>query len=74
MEVKRKLRRVGNAMGGITLPQDMLKNMGLSVGDDVYISYENGTIVIRSQPKQSQSEEEEFREKVISIIDDYMGK
>ncbi|MCU7667581.1 AbrB/MazE/SpoVT family DNA-binding domain-containing protein [Bacillus thuringiensis] len=76
MEIKRKLRRVGNAMGGITLPQDMLKSMNLSEGDYVYISYENGTIVIRSQPKpkQSQSEDEEFREKVISIIDDYMGK
>lgn len=74
MEVKRKLRRVGNAMGGVTLPHDMLKSMNLSEGDYVYISYENGTIVIRSQPKQSQSEDDEFRQKVISIIDDYMSK
>ncbi|MDA1675445.1 AbrB/MazE/SpoVT family DNA-binding domain-containing protein [Bacillus cereus group sp. TH152-1LC] len=74
MEIKRKLRRVGNAMGGITLPQDMLKRMNLGEGDYVYISYENGAIVIRSQPKQSQSEDNEFREKVISIIDEYMDK
>lgn len=74
MEVKRKLRRVGNAMGGVTLPQEMMKSMNLTEGDYVYISYENDTIVIRSQPKQDQHEDDIFRQKVISIIDEYMKK
>ncbi|WP_336769744.1 AbrB/MazE/SpoVT family DNA-binding domain-containing protein [Bacillus bombysepticus] len=73
MEVKRKLRKNGNAVGGITLPLKMLKEMNLNEGDYVYMSYENNTIVIRNQPKQDQSEDEEFKQRVIDIIEEYMS-
>jgi antitoxin MazE len=68
MEVERKIRRVGNSLG-ITLPSDMLKNLGIEEGGTVYVSSEKDCIVIRRSPKNEQ--EDAFRKRVIEIIEEW---
>jgi putative addiction module antidote len=69
MEVERKIRRVGNSLG-ITLPSDMLKNIGIEEGDSVYVSSEGNKIVIRNDPGDDQ--EDEFKQKVIAILEEHL--
>ncbi|WP_165352560.1 AbrB/MazE/SpoVT family DNA-binding domain-containing protein [Bacillus infantis] len=69
MEVEKKIRKIGNSMG-VVIPSDFLKNMGIESGDPVYISLEDNVIKIRST--QSKKDNDEFKEKVITIIEEYM--
>jgi len=41
----RKVQKVGNSQG-ITLPADLLENAGLSIGDRVVVSEEEGTLTV----------------------------
>ncbi|MDW0113253.1 AbrB/MazE/SpoVT family DNA-binding domain-containing protein [Sporosarcina saromensis] len=46
--VERKVTKIGNSFG-ITLPADLLKEAGLSYGDNVQIKVEDGNIVIHKK-------------------------
>lgn len=69
MEVERKIRKIGNSLG-VYLPSDMLKQMGIKDGDKVFISLEDGEIVIRNSEKKKDNDE--FKSKVVTIIEEYM--
>lgn len=43
--MERRITRVGNSVG-ITLPSDLLKEAGLSQGDDVKLELKNGKITM----------------------------
>lgn len=49
-EMERKVTRIGNSYG-ITFPNALLKRLGLSHGDHVYIEERDGEIVIRKSRK-----------------------
>jgi group I intron endonuclease len=69
--VKKTIRRIGNSLG-LNLPSDMLKAMGLKEGDDVYVSMENGEIIIRNTSQKKVNDY--FKERVLAIIEEYMKK
>jgi antitoxin MazE len=69
MEVERKIRKIGNSLG-ILLPSDMLKEIGVENGDKVFVSVENGEIIIRSTEQKQVNDK--FKEKVVAIIEEYM--
>ena len=69
MEVERKVRKIGNSLG-VYLPADMLKEAGVKEGDTVFVSTEDGDIVIRSGKQKK--EHDSFKEKVLAIIAEYM--
>lgn len=71
MEVERKIRKIGNSLG-VLLPADMLKEIGIKDGDSVFISKEDGEIIIRSVGKKD--ENDKFKEKVVRIIEEYMNE
>lgn len=71
MEVERKIRKVGNSLG-VYLPSDMLKEAGIKEGDTVYISLENGDIIIRDTQQKENSKV--FKQQVLEIIEEYMEK
>lgn len=71
MEVERKIRKVGNSLG-VLLPSDMLKEIGIKDGDTVYVSSENGEIIIRSTVKKD--ENDIFKKRVLKIIEEYMDE
>lgn len=45
---ERKVTKIGNSYG-ITFPKDLLKEAGISYGDDVQIELKNGEIVINKK-------------------------
>ena len=47
-QIERKVTKIGNSFG-ITLPHELLKQVGLAQGDDVEIEVENGKIVLRKK-------------------------
>lgn len=71
MEVERKIRKIGNSLG-VYLPSDMLKQMGAKEGDKVFISMEDGEIIVRSSEKKKDNDE--FKAKVVKIIEEYMNE
>lgn len=71
MEVERKIRKVGNSLG-VVLPSDMIKALGVKNGDSIYISMENeGEVIFRTE--SGKTENDEFKQKVIAIIEEYMN-
>ncbi|KON87381.1 hypothetical protein AF332_11460 [Sporosarcina globispora] len=71
MEVERKIRKIGNS-SGIILPTDYLRYIGVEIGDTVYITMEENEIRIRSE--KGKETNDEFKDKVLAIIEEYMGK
>lgn len=69
MEVERKIRKIGNSLG-VLIPSDMLKEIGVGKDDTVYITVENGEIILRSESQKETNDK--FKEKVLSIIEEYM--
>jgi antitoxin MazE len=69
MEVERKIRKIGNSLG-LLLPSEMLKEIGVENGDTVFVSVENGEIIIRSIDQKQVNDN--FKEKVVAIIEEYM--
>jgi putative addiction module antidote len=69
MEEERKIRKIGNSLG-LLLPSEMLKRIGVENGDTVYVSLENGEIIIRNEDKKETNDK--FKEKVLAIIEEYM--
>jgi antitoxin MazE len=69
MEEERKIRKIGNSLG-VLLPSEMLKRIGVENGDTVFVSLENGEIIIRNDDKKESNDQ--FKEKVLAIIEEYM--
>jgi putative addiction module antidote len=69
MEVERKIRKIGNSLG-VLLPSDMLKEIGVEKDDTVYITVEDGELIIRSESQKQTNDK--FKEKVLAIIEEYM--
>jgi antitoxin MazE len=69
MEEERKIRKIGNSLG-VLLPSEMLKRIGVENGDTVFVSLENGEIIIRNEDKKESNDQ--FKEKVLAIIEEYM--
>ncbi|WP_106495672.1 AbrB/MazE/SpoVT family DNA-binding domain-containing protein [Lentibacillus sp. Marseille-P4043] len=49
-QFERKVTKVGNSFG-ITLPNELLKQVGLAHGDDVQVEVKDGKIVLRKKEK-----------------------
>ncbi|KPL58324.1 AbrB/MazE/SpoVT family DNA-binding domain-containing protein [Rossellomorea vietnamensis] len=47
-QYERKVTKIGNSFG-ITLPTDLLKQVGLAQGDDVQVEVVEGKIVLRKK-------------------------
>lgn len=47
-KIERKVTKIGNSYG-ITVPVDMLKEAGLSYGDNVQLESKDGEIVLRKK-------------------------
>ncbi|MCC5804107.1 AbrB/MazE/SpoVT family DNA-binding domain-containing protein [Rossellomorea vietnamensis] len=47
-QYERKVTKIGNSLG-ITLPTDLLKQVGLAQGDDVQVEVVEGKIVLRKK-------------------------
>jgi antitoxin MazE len=71
MEEERKIRKIGNSLG-LLLPSEMLKRIGVENGDTVFVSLENGEIIIRNDDKKESNDQ--FKEKVLAIIEEYMNE
>jgi putative addiction module antidote len=71
MDAEGKIRKIGNSLG-VILPSAMLKKLDVKDGDTVYISLEDDGIKIRNiEQKQI---DDDFKQKVITIIEEYMKK
>lgn len=69
MAYERKIKKLGNSLG-VYLPAEMLKEAGLKEGDTIYISLEDGDIIIRGE--QQKKDDQKFKESVLAIIEEYM--
>ncbi|KEF36375.1 growth regulator [Schinkia azotoformans MEV2011] len=49
-QFERKVTKIGNSFG-ITLPIELLKQVGLSHGDDVQVEVKDGQIILRKKEK-----------------------
>jgi antitoxin MazE len=49
-DMERKVTKIGNSLG-VTFPTELLKRLGLSQGDDVFIEEQGDAIVIRKSQK-----------------------
>ncbi|MBY6054029.1 AbrB/MazE/SpoVT family DNA-binding domain-containing protein [Cytobacillus firmus] len=47
-QIERKVTKIGNSIG-ITLPPELLKQVGLSQGDDVLVEVQDGKIILRKK-------------------------
>jgi putative addiction module antidote len=47
-QIERKVTKIGNSFG-ITLPPELLKQVGLTQGDDVQIEVKDGKIILRKK-------------------------
>jgi antitoxin MazE len=47
-QFERKVTKIGNSFG-ITLPTELLKQVGLAQGDDVQVELKDGRIVLRKK-------------------------
>ncbi|TCP31563.1 putative addiction module antidote [Scopulibacillus darangshiensis] len=46
--IERKVTKIGNSIG-ITLPPDLLREVGLAQGDDVTIEVKDGKIILKKK-------------------------
>lgn len=49
-QFERKVTKIGNSFG-ITLPIELLKQVGLAQGDDVQVEVNDGKIILRKKEK-----------------------
>ena len=47
-QIERKVTKIGNSIG-ITLPPEILKQVGLTQGDDVQVEVKDGKIILRKK-------------------------
>ena len=47
-QIERKVTKIGNSIG-ITLPPELLKQVGIAQGDDVQIEVKDGKIILRKK-------------------------
>lgn len=47
-QIERKVTKIGNSIG-ITLPPELLKQIGLAQGDDVQVEVKNGKIILQKK-------------------------
>lgn len=47
-QIERKVTKIGNSIG-ITLPPEVLKQVGLAQGDDVQVEVKDGKIILRKK-------------------------
>ncbi|WP_018664894.1 AbrB/MazE/SpoVT family DNA-binding domain-containing protein [Heyndrickxia acidiproducens] len=47
-QIERKVTKIGNSIG-ITLPPELLKQAGLTQGDDVQVEVNDGKIILRKK-------------------------
>lgn len=71
-QFERKVTRVGNSFG-ITLPIEILKQVGLAHGDDVQVEVKDGKIVLRKKEHITLPEgvDAEFMDILSDIIKDH---
>jgi putative addiction module antidote len=60
---------MGNSLG-VWLPAEILKKLGLEDGDTVYVNEVDRKIILTEMSQKE--DEEDFKMKVISIIEEYM--
>lgn len=75
--IEKKIRKFGNSKG-IFLPQEFLLSLGVELGDFVYLTYDEGKIIIekeiRSTEKLNIREDAVFKDKVTEVIKEYFDK
>ncbi|HMT07956.1 MAG TPA: AbrB/MazE/SpoVT family DNA-binding domain-containing protein [Pyrinomonadaceae bacterium] len=62
--------------GRIVIPADMRKQLGIEIGEDVRVSVDDGSLVIRSQKEGIRKAQEMFRRLVptgTSIVDELIA-
>lgn len=71
-QFERKVTKIGNSFG-ITLPMELLKQVGLSQGDDVQVEVKDGKIVLRKKEQISLPEgvDAEFMDILNDIIKEH---
>jgi antitoxin MazE len=47
-QIERKVTKIGNSIG-ITLPLELLKQVGIAQGDDVQVEVKDGKIILRKK-------------------------
>jgi len=71
-EVDRKITKIGNSLG-ITIPANMLKEIGLSYGDHVQIKTNNGKITLQKKEniELPKGVDEEFMDTLNEVIKEH---
>lgn len=71
-QFERKVTKIGNNIG-ITLPIELLKQVGLEQGDDVQIEVKDGKIVLRKKEKVMLPEgvDDEFMNILNDVINEH---
>jgi len=71
-QFERKVTKIGNSFG-ITIPIELLKQVGLSQGDDVQVEVKDGNIVLRKKEQQSLPEgvDAEFMDILNDVIKEH---
>lgn len=70
--IERKVTKIGNSIG-ITLPPEILRQIGLAQGDDVQIEVKEGKIILRKKEKLHLPEgvDAEFMELLNKVIKEH---
>ena len=71
-QIERKVTKIGNSIG-ITLPPELLKQVGIAQGDDVQIEVKDGKIILRKkeQLKLPDGVDAEFMEILNDVIKEH---
>lgn len=68
----RKVTKIGNSFG-VTFPKELLKQVGLTHGDDVQVEVKDGKIVLRKKEQVTLPEgvDTEFMDILKNVIDEH---
>jgi len=71
-KIERKVTKIGNSYG-ITVPVDMLKEAGLSYGDNVQLESKDGEIVMRKKKdvKLPEGVDNDFMDVLNDVIEEH---
>ncbi|WP_163970406.1 AbrB/MazE/SpoVT family DNA-binding domain-containing protein [Oceanobacillus halotolerans] len=71
-QFERKVTKIGNSLG-ITLPTELLKQVGLAQGDDVQVEVKEGKIVLRKKEQITLPEgvDAEFMDTLNDVIKEH---
>lgn len=71
-KIERKVTKIGNSYG-ITVPVDMLKEAGLSYGDNVQLESKDGEIVMRKKRdvKLPEGVDNDFMDVLNDVIEEH---